>query len=143
MIIDGTAIAREIRARWKTRAGDLTRRGVTPGLSVVLIGDNPASRVYVRNKIKACADAGIYSELHEFAASVSERTVLERIGALAADAKIHGILVQLPLPPHIDNAKVLEAIPIEKDVDGFHLYNLGGLVVGQRVYTPCTQSGVM
>jgi len=142
-IIDGTAIARDVRALWKTRADALTRSGVTPGLAVVLIGDNPASRVYVRNKIKACAENGVYSELHEFSAAVPEQTVLERIGTLAADAKIHGILVQLPLPPHIDNAKVLEAIPIEKDVDGFHLYNLGGLVVGQTVFPPCTPYGVM
>jgi len=142
-IIDGTAIAREIRARWKTRADALTRRGVTPGLAVVLVGDNPASRVYVRNKIKACAENGVYSELHEFAADVSEQTLLERVAALAADAKIHGILVQLPLPPQIDNTKVLEAIPIEKDVDGFHLYNLGGLVAGQSVFPPCTPYGVM
>jgi len=142
-IIDGIAIAREIRARWKTRADALTRRGVTPGLAVVLVGDNPASRVYVRNKIKACAENGVHSELHELPVVVSEQTLLERIAALAADARIHGILVQLPLPAHIDNAKVLEAIPIEKDVDGFHLYNLGGLVVGQSVFPPCTPYGVM
>lgn len=142
-IIDGAAIAREVRARWKTRADALTRRGVTPGLAVVLVGDNPASRVYVRNKIKACAENGVHSELYELAADVPEQTLLERIAVLAGDAKIHGILVQLPLPPHIDNTKVLEAIPIEKDVDGFHLYNLGGLVVGQSVFPPCTPYGVM
>ena len=142
-IIDGAAIAKDIRAQWKARAGTLAERGVIPGLAVVLVGDNPASRVYVRNKIKACAENGVHSELHEFPADVLERTVLARIEALAMDAKIHGILVQLPLPPHIDNGKVLEAIPVEKDVDGFHLYNLGGLVVGESVFPPCTPYGVM
>ncbi len=142
-IIDGAAIAKDIRAQWKVRAGTLAERGVIPGLAVVLVGDNPASRVYVRNKIKACAENGVHSELHEFPADVSEQTVLARIETLATDAKIHGILVQLPLPPHIDNAKVLEAIPVEKDVDGFHLYNLGGLVVGESVFPPCTPYGVM
>jgi len=142
-IIDGAAIAKDIRAQWKARAGTLAERGVIPGLAVVLVGDNPASRVYVRNKIKACAENGLHSELHEFPADVSEQTVLARIEALATDVKIHGILVQLPLPPHIDNAKVLEAIPVEKDVDGFHLYNLGGLVVGESVFPPCTPYGVM
>jgi methylenetetrahydrofolate dehydrogenase (NADP+)/methenyltetrahydrofolate cyclohydrolase len=142
-IIDGAAIAKDIRAQWKARAATLAERGVIPGLAVVLVGDNPASRVYVRNKIKACAENGVHSELHEFPADVSEQSVLARIEALAMDAKIHGILVQLPLPPHIDNGKVLEAIPVEKDVDGFHLYNLGGLVVGESVFPPCTPYGVM
>jgi len=142
-IIDGVAIAKDIRAQWKARAETLAERGVVPGLAVVLVGENPASRVYVRNKIKACAENGVHSELHEFPTDVSEQTVLARIEALAKDFRIHGILVQLPLPPHIDNAKVLEAIPVGKDVDGFHLYNLGGLVVGESVFPPCTPYGVM
>jgi len=142
-IIDGVAIAKDIRAQWKARAETLAERGVVPGLAVVLVGENPASRVYVRNKIKACAENGVHSELHEFPTDVSEQTVLARIEALAKDVRIHGILVQLPLPPHIDNAKVLEAIPVGKDVDGFHLYNLGGLVVGESVFPPCTPYGVM
>jgi methylenetetrahydrofolate dehydrogenase (NADP+) / methenyltetrahydrofolate cyclohydrolase len=142
-IIDGTAIAKEIRAHWKARAQTLVQRGVVPGLAVVLVGDNPASRVYVRNKTKACAENDVHSELHEFPAEVSQETVLARVGALAADPKVHGVLVQLPLPSHIDSAKVLEAIPVEKDVDGLHLYNLGGLVVGESVFPPCTPYGVM
>jgi methylenetetrahydrofolate dehydrogenase (NADP+)/methenyltetrahydrofolate cyclohydrolase len=142
-IIDGTAIAREIRAQWKVRAQTLAQRGVVPGLAVILVGDNPASRVYVRNKIKACAENGVHSELHEFPAAVPQETVLARVDALAADPKIHGILVQLPLPSHIDSAEILEAIPVEKDVDGLHLYNLGGLVVGESVFPPCTPYGVM
>jgi methylenetetrahydrofolate dehydrogenase (NADP+) / methenyltetrahydrofolate cyclohydrolase len=142
-IIDGAAIAKDIRAQWKARAETLARHGVIPGLAVVLVGDNPASRVYVRNKIKACAENGVRSELHEFPADVPQEAVLARVDVLAADPKIHGILVQLPLPPHIDSAKILEAIPVEKDVDGLHLYNLGGLVVGESVFPPCTPYGVM
>jgi methylenetetrahydrofolate dehydrogenase (NADP+)/methenyltetrahydrofolate cyclohydrolase len=142
-IIDGTAIAKEKRAQWKARAEALTRLGVTPGLAVVLVGDNPASRVYVRNKIKACAENGVHSELHEFAATAPQEAVLSRLEALAIDSRIHGILVQLPLPAHFDNSAVLEAIPVEKDVDGFHLYNLGALVVGDTVFPPCTPYGVM
>ena len=142
-IIDGTAIAKQIRAEWKVRAEALSRRGVTPGLAVVLVGDNPASRVYVRHKIKACAENGVHSELHEFPATASQDTVLARLRALADDPKIHGILVQLPLPAHFDSNQIVEAIPVEKDVDGFHLYNLGGLVVGESVFPPCTPYGVM
>jgi methylenetetrahydrofolate dehydrogenase (NADP+)/methenyltetrahydrofolate cyclohydrolase len=142
-VIDGTAIARAIRVQWKARAEALSQRGVTPGLAVVLVGDNPASRVYVRNKIKACAENGVHSELHEFPATVAQETVLSRVEALAVDPKIHGILVQLPLPAHFDNGALLEAIPVEKDADGFHLYNLGALVVGDTVFPPCTPYGVM
>ena len=142
-IIDGTAIAKATRAQWKDRAEILAGRGVTPGLAVVLVGDNPASRVYVRNKIKACFENGVHSELHEFPADVPQATVLARIQALAADPKIHGILVQLPLPAHFDGNSVLEAVPVDKDVDGFHLYNLGALVVGHSLFPPCTPAGVM
>jgi len=110
---------------------------------VVLVGDNPASRVYVRNKIKACAENGVHSELHEFPATVAQEAVLSRVEALALDPKIHGILVQLPLPAHFDNGTLLDAIPVEKDADGFHLYNLGALVVGDTVFPPCTPYGVM
>jgi len=142
-IIDGTAIGKVVRAQWRGRAEALAERGIIPGLAVVLVGENPASRVYVRNKIRACAENGVHSELHEFPSSVSEQSVLARIEALAADAKIHGILVQLPLPTHIDNGKVLEAIPREKDVDGFHVCNLGALVAGKSAFAPCTPNGVM
>ena len=142
-IIDGIAVSKVIRAEWKQRVELLKAQGVTPGLAVILVGDNPASQVYVRNKVKACSDMGLQSELHQFPADVSEQAVLARIAELNANAKIHGILVQLPLPPQIDNNKVLEAISVEKDADGFHLYNLGALVTGGTVFPPCTPYGVM
>ena len=142
-VIDGVAIAKDIRVQWRTRAEALARSGLTPGLAVVLVGNNPASRVYVRHKMKACAENGVHCDLHEFPADASEEAVLARIHAVGADPKVHGILVQLPLPPHFANGKVLDAIPVEKDVDGFHLYNLGGLVVGETVFPPCTPYGVM
>ena len=142
-IIDGIAVSKVIRAEWKQRVELLKAQGVTPGLAVILVGDNPASQVYVRNKVKACSDMGLHSELHQFPADVSEQTVLARIAELNANAKIYGILVQLPLPPQIDNNKVLEAISVEKDADGFHLYNLGALVTGGTVFPPCTPYGVM
>ncbi len=142
-IIDGIAVSKVIRAEWKQRVELLKAQGVAPGLAVILVGDNPASQVYVRNKVKACSDMGLHSELHQFPADVTEQAVLARIAELNANAKIHGILVQLPLPPQIDNNKVLEAISVEKDADGFHLYNLGALVTGGTVFPPCTPYGVM
>jgi methylenetetrahydrofolate dehydrogenase (NADP+)/methenyltetrahydrofolate cyclohydrolase len=142
-LMDGVAVSRAIRAQWKERAEGLTKQGVTPGLAVILVGDSPASQVYVRNKVKACSDMGLHSELHQFPADVSEQTVLARIAKLNGNPKIHGILVQLPLPPQIDNTKVLEAISVEKDADGCHLYNLGALVAGGTVFPPCTPYGVM
>jgi len=142
-IIDGVAVSKIIRAEWKQRVELLKRQDLTPGLAVILVGDNPASQVYVRNKVKACGEMGLHSELHQFPADVSEKTLLARIAELNANPGIHGILVQLPLPPHIDNNKVMEAISIEKDADGFHLYNLGALVTGGTVFPPCTPYGVM
>jgi methylenetetrahydrofolate dehydrogenase (NADP+) / methenyltetrahydrofolate cyclohydrolase len=142
-LIDGVAVSKVIRAEWKQRVESLKTQGVTPGLAVILVGDNPASQVYVRNKVKACGEMGLYSELHQFASSVSEAEVLARIAGLNANPRIHGILVQLPLPPQIDNMKVLEAISVDKDADGFHLYNLGALVTGGTVFPPCTPYGVM
>ena len=142
-IIDGIAVSKVIRAEWKLRVERLKSQGVTPGLAVILVGDNPASQVYVRNKVKACGEMGLYSELHQFPVDVAEQTVLARIAELNANPEIHGILVQLPLPPQIDNTKVLEAISVEKDADGFHLYNLGALVTGGTVFPPCTPYGVM
>jgi methylenetetrahydrofolate dehydrogenase (NADP+) / methenyltetrahydrofolate cyclohydrolase len=140
-IIDGTAFSREIRARLRVRATLLTSQGRQPGLGVVLVGDNPASRIYVRGKVKACAEVGVYSETHELPADASEAQVLERIRALNADSRIHGILVQLPLPKHIDEGKVLATIAVEKDADGFHLHNIGSLVVGRPGQVPCTPAG--
>ena len=141
--MDGIAVSKAIRAEWKQRVELLKGQGVTPGLAVILVGDNPASQVYVRNKVKACAEIGLHSELHPFPADVTEQMVLGKIADLNRDPRIHGILVQLPLPGHIDNNKVLEAIAAEKDADGFHLYNLGGLVTGGTVFPPCTPYGVM
>lgn len=142
-IIDGNALSREIREQLRQRATALTQKGRQPGLAVILVGDNPASRVYVRNKTKACDDVGVYSETHEMPADTSEATVLDKIRALNADPRIHGILVQLPLPKQIDEGKVLAAIAVEKDADGFHVQNVGSLVVGQPGQVPCTPAGCM
>ena len=143
-LLDGKAIAQDIRTEIKHRVAALrARTGVMPMLSVILVGQNPASRVYVRNKIKACADAGIRSALHEFPADVDPAEVIARIEELNRDPQVHGILVQLPLPAHHDIHAVLRTIAVEKDVDGFHLYNVGGLVLGETVFPPCTPYGVM
>jgi methylenetetrahydrofolate dehydrogenase (NADP+)/methenyltetrahydrofolate cyclohydrolase len=142
-IINGTQLAQQLLADVARRAADLSAQGRQPGLAVVLVGDDPASAVYVRNKIKACEDSGIYSVFERYAADLSEAQLLERIAALNADPKIHGILVQLPLPKHIDSHKVIEAIAPEKDVDGFHISNAGLLMTGQPLFRPCTPYGVM
>ena len=142
-LMDGIAVSKAIRVQWQQRVEKLKARGVTPGLAVILVGDNPASQVYVRNKVKACGEVGLHSEVHQFPANVPQETVLAKIEELNRDPNIHGILVQLPLPPHFDNGKVLEVISAEKDADGFHLYNLGGLVSGGAVFPPCTPYGVM
>jgi methylenetetrahydrofolate dehydrogenase (NADP+)/methenyltetrahydrofolate cyclohydrolase len=142
-IIDGKAIAKQLRAEYAERIVALkAQHGVVPGIAVILVGDNPASEVYVRNKISACRETGIHSELVRLPADTPETEVLARIDALNADPAVHGILVQLPLPPHIDVPKVLERISVGKDVDGFHLYNVGALVVGNTVFPPCTPFGV-
>jgi methylenetetrahydrofolate dehydrogenase (NADP+) / methenyltetrahydrofolate cyclohydrolase len=142
-IIDGRAVARHLRAQYAERVQRLqSLHGVQPGIAVVLVGDSPASQVYVRNKIQACKETGIHSELYHMPASTPEAELLARIDALDADPLVHGILVQLPLPPHINVAHVLERIAVEKDVDGFHLYNVGGLVTGNTVFPPCTPFGV-
>ena len=142
-IIDGKAIADRLRAEYRLRVDDLlSRHGVTPALAVILVGDNPASRSYVRGKIAGCKQVGIRSELIELPATVDESELLARIQALNDDPTIHGILVQLPLPPQIRVASVVEQISVEKDVDGFHLYNMGGLVTGNTVFSPCTPYGV-
>ncbi len=142
-IIDGNAVARHVRNEWKKRVDALKARGITPGLAVIIVGNNPGSRVYVRNKVKACAEVGLHSETHEFAADSAEEPLIARIGELNRNPRIHGILVQLPLPPHLEPRHLLGAIAIEKDVDGFHLYNVGGLVVGENnIFPPCTPYGV-
>ena len=141
-IIDGKAIAKTVRGEWKEHVDDLKKRGITPGLAVIIVGDNPASRVYVKNKIKACEEVGLHSEVHEMPNDTSEKVLLEQIEDLNNNSQIHGILVQLPLPDHIDDDKVLETISVDKDADGFHLYNMGALVVGNTVFPPCTPYGI-
>jgi methylenetetrahydrofolate dehydrogenase (NADP+)/methenyltetrahydrofolate cyclohydrolase len=142
-IIDGKAIAQEVRAEWKVRADALKARGVTPGLAVIIVGEDPASKVYVANKVKACAELGLHSEHIVMPADTSEAALLAQIASLNANAKIHGILVQLPVPKHIDSNKVLEAISPDKDVDGFHQMNVGALVTGNTKFPPCTPYGAM
>ena len=142
-IIDGKAISQEVRGEWKLRADQLKARGVTPGLAVIIVGEDPASKVYVGNKVKACAELGIYSEHIELPADTDETALLAKIAQLNTDAKIHGILVQLPVPKHIDSNKVLLAISPAKDVDGFHPMNVGELVTGTPHFQPCTPYGVM
>ena len=142
-LIDGNAIAKQLRLEVAQRAAALRARGITPGLAVVLVGDNPASQVYVRNKVKACADNGLYSLLDKHPATLSEADLLARVDALNNDPAIHGILVQLPLPAHIDAQKVIEAISPAKDVDGFHIASAGALMAGQPGFWPCTPYGCM
>jgi methylenetetrahydrofolate dehydrogenase (NADP+)/methenyltetrahydrofolate cyclohydrolase len=142
-IIDGKAVARKLRAEYAVRVGRLKSvHGLEPGIAVILVGDNPASLVYVRNKVTACREIGIRSELYHMPASTPEEELLARIDALNADPKVHGILVQLPLPPQITVSHVLERIAAGKDVDGFHLYNVGGLITGNTIFPPCTPYGV-
>jgi methylenetetrahydrofolate dehydrogenase (NADP+)/methenyltetrahydrofolate cyclohydrolase len=142
-IIDGNLLSKALRAQVAERVDVLTRQGRQPGLAVILVGDSPASQVYVRNKIKACEDAGIHSVFEKYDASLSEAELLARVEALNHDPRINGILVQLPLPAHIDGHKVIEAIAAEKDVDGFHVNNAGLLMTGQPLFRPCTPYGVM
>ncbi|MGC3989727.1 MAG: tetrahydrofolate dehydrogenase/cyclohydrolase catalytic domain-containing protein [Chthoniobacteraceae bacterium] len=134
-IIDGKAVAKRIRAECAERVQELHRRsGLTPGLAVILVGDDPASQVYVGNKIRACEGVGIKSQTFRYGRDVDTETILAKIYELNADAGVHGILVQLPMPPGVDTPRVIRAISVEKDVDGFHLYNVGGLVVGNTIF---------
>lgn len=142
-IIDGKKISQSVHEQWKLRVEKLKDKGVVPGLAVIIIGDNPASHVYVRNKIKACYEVGLHSESYEMADDPSEQAVLDQIAQLNDNPAIHGILVQLPLPAHINEKKVLETISPTKDIDGFHYYNLGALLAGNMIFPPCTPYGVM
>lgn len=143
-IIDGKAFAAGLRARIAAAAAGLkAAHGVTPGLAVVLVGDDPASEVYVRNKGRATREAGMHSEEHRLPADATEAAVLAIVDRLNRDPAIHGILVQLPLPPQIDTARVLDAVRPEKDVDGFHVENVGRLALGQRAMIPCTPLGCL
>ena len=142
-IIDGKALSRQLRAGFRERVGHLQAQGVQPGLAVILVGDNPASQVYVRNKVKSCEDSGLHSVLEKYDAAMTETQLLARIDALNNDPGIHGILVQLPLPAHIDAHKVIEAISPAKDVDGFHVASAGALMVGETGFKACTPYGCM
>ena len=141
--IDGLALSAKLRADIAARAKTLKARGVTPGLAVILVGEDPASAVYVRNKVKACADTGIRSVFEKYEATLSEAELLARIASLNADPGIHGILVQMPLPKHINPHKVIEAISTSKDVDGYATLSAGELMTGQPGFRPCTPYGCM
>ena len=141
--IDGIALSQKLRADVTLRTTALKAKGITPGLAVILVGENPASQVYVRNKVKACEDSGLHSILEKHPASLTEAALLNRIDALNHDTGIHGILVQLPLPAHIDAQKVIEAISPAKDVDGFHIASAGALMTGMPGFWPCTPYGCM
>jgi methylenetetrahydrofolate dehydrogenase (NADP+)/methenyltetrahydrofolate cyclohydrolase len=143
-IIDGVAVAKKIRDECSERVQRIVAQsGIPPGLAVIIVGTDAASRVYVRNKIRACANVGIKSLLFDYPADTSQETVIERIVRLNDDPTVHGILVQLPLPASFDMSRILHSISADKDVDGFHLYNVGGLVVGGTVFPPCTPYGVL
>lgn len=142
-VIDGVKLAATIREGVAERSVALAAKGVKPGLAVVLVGSDPASQVYVRNKVTACEKAGMYSVLEQYPAEMTQDALLARIETLNADTNIHGILVQLPLPKHIDSHRVIEAIAAEKDVDGFHISNAGLLMTGTPLFRPCTPYGVM
>lgn len=140
-LIDGVALSRQIRTTIAADVKSLQSRGVQPGLAVILVGEDSASQVYVRNKVKACEDVGMHSLLERYDASLSEADLLARVRELNADPSIHGILVQLPLPQHMDSQRVIETISADKDVDGFHVHSAGALMVGQPGFWPCTPYG--
>ncbi len=143
IIIDGSAIAKQVLAEQKILAGRLTAGGHTPGLAVLLVGDDPASAIYVRSKERACREAGVLTFDTRLSADTSENELLKRVDAMNSDPRVHGILVQLPLPRHINAVKVLQRIAVEKDVDGFNWRNLGALLDGHPALAPCTPSGSM
>ena len=142
-LLDGVALSKKIRTEITARAAIVTAKGTRPGLAVIVVGDNPASAVYVRNKVKACEEVGFHSVLERYEAEMNEEALLARIATLKADPASHGILVQLPLPAHIASERVLEAIAPKKDVDGFHVANAGALMVGAPEFKPCTPYGCM
>jgi methylenetetrahydrofolate dehydrogenase (NADP+)/methenyltetrahydrofolate cyclohydrolase len=142
-LIDGNALARTVRDEVAQRVRRLAQRGIRTGLAVILVGDNPASAVYVRNKVKDCEEVGIASTLDRLPADTTEAALLARIAQLNVDPSVHGILVQLPVPAHIDEHRVIEAISPAKDADGFHVSNVGLLMTGKPLFRPCTPYGVM
>ena len=141
-IIDGHAVAKKVRGECAELTASLKLAGITPGLAVIIVGDNAASKVYVANKVKACNEVGIISTVYAYGAGTPDTEVEEKIRSLNSDPAVHGILVQLPLPAHYDGKRVVAAISSDKDVDGFHLYNVGALVQGETVFPPCTPFGV-
>lgn len=142
-IIDGLALSAQLRANVAKRVLALQARGITPGLAVILVGEDPASAIYVRNKVKGCIDTGVRSVFEKYAATLPEADLLARIAALNADPTIHGILVQLPIPKHINAHKVIEAISVHKDVDGYATLSAGQLMTGAPGFRPCTPYGCM
>ncbi len=142
-IIDGKQLSQTLRTDVKARVAALAKRAIRPGLCVILVGADPASQVYVRNKVAACEDCGFHSVLERYDADFTEQQLLERIRIRNSDPSIHGILVQLPLPKHINAQAVIEAISSDKDVDGFHISNAGALMTGKPLFKPCTPYGVM
>ncbi|HZZ91877.1 MAG TPA: bifunctional methylenetetrahydrofolate dehydrogenase/methenyltetrahydrofolate cyclohydrolase FolD [Usitatibacter sp.] len=142
-IIDGKAIAQRYRAEYALRVAKLRAAGIVPALAVVMVGDNPASKVYVRNKNLACEQAGMHSSVHALNPSTTQAELIAFVHDLNRNPSVHGILVQMPLPPHLDARAVIEAIDPDKDVDGFHYRNVGALVVGEPAFYPCTPWGIM
>ena len=143
-LIDGKLISAQIRAEIKEETNEFIKeRGYAPGLAVVIVGDNPASQVYVRNKARACEEVGFYSEVHALPAETTQAELNALVDKLNADEKIHGILIQLPLPKHLDETEVLLRIDPKKDVDAFHPYNVGNIMIGEYTFLPCTPAGVM
>ena len=142
-LIDGKAVASRCKEEIRTRVEELKARGIRPGLAVILVGDNPASQVYVRNKERDCAECGIYSEEYRLPGEISQKELLELISVLNGNPAIHGILVQLPLPKHLSEKLVIDSIAPEKDVDAFHPYNVGRIMQGDFQFVPCTPAGVM
>jgi len=142
-LIDGAAIAQQVYTQLKQRVQQLGARGVRPGLAAIVAGDDPASRIYLRNKVQACENVGVHSEVHRFPGDCREQDLLELLGRLNANPAIHGILVQLPLPPHLELERVQQSVAVEKDVDGFNWTNLGAMLAGRTRYAPCTPIGIM
>jgi methylenetetrahydrofolate dehydrogenase (NADP+)/methenyltetrahydrofolate cyclohydrolase len=142
-LINGNELSKSIRAALTQRAATLKTKGLTPGLAVIMVGENPASQVYVRNKVKACEEVGFFSSLDTYPQTISENELLAHIRLLNGDPKIHGILVQLPLPNHINSTRVIESIDPLKDVDGFHISSAGALLKGMPGFWPCTPYGCM
>ena len=142
-LIDGKSISADIRNELKHRINDLNKNGIIPGLGVILVGDDPASKSYVSAKERACESIGIYSDDNRYSSKITENYLLEKIESLNNDPKIHGILVQLPLPPHINSTLVLNAITPNKDVDGFHPVNVGKMMIGEDSFLPCTPHGII